>query len=234
MLAVPPSAIALSSIFLYNCTNAMFAYMINILHMSMPQLITLQAVSDSHMPSGCQQTVYELMSQIPSLIGCSVYILASNPPGGSLGPPGTRIALWAMAIFAMLATLPILFSLDLLTLSEHVSVNCLLPFVTALTSYFWLGESFTRTQAVCCRESRSSVLRGPLAYSIVICIAGVVMVVDPFRIREPEDSDHDRSDGIPDTLSGKLLGVGVSLLGIFLRAPQCKSLFPTCSSGAQS
>jgi hypothetical protein len=68
---------------------------------------------------------------------------------------------------------------------------------------------------------------GPLAYSIVICIVGVVMVVDPFRIREPVDSEHDRSDGIPDTLSGKLLGVGVSLLGIFLRAPQCMSLFHT-------
>jgi hypothetical protein len=57
------------------------------------------------------------------------------------------------------------------------------------------------------------------------------MVVDPFRIREPEDLDHDRSDGIPDTLSGKLLGVGVSLLGIFLRAPQCELLLPTSLSG---
>jgi hypothetical protein len=57
------------------------------------------------------------------------------------------------------------------------------------------------------------------------------MVVDPFRIREPVDSDHDRSDGIPDTLSGKLLGVGVSLLGIFLRAPQCELLLPTSLSG---
>jgi hypothetical protein len=56
------------------------------------------------------------------------------------------------------------------------------------------------------------------------------MVVDPFRIREPADSDEGRSDGIPDTLSGKLLGVGVSLLGIFLRAPQCKCLVRTSSS----
>jgi hypothetical protein len=61
MLAVPPSAIALSSIFLYNCTNAMFAYLINVMHMSMPQLITLQAVSDFHMLSSCHQTVYELI-----------------------------------------------------------------------------------------------------------------------------------------------------------------------------
>ena len=148
MLAVPPSVIALSSIFLYNCTNAMFAYMIVVLHMSMPQLITLQAVSDS-----CITSTDKLTSQIPSLIGCSIYILASNTPGGLLGPPGTRLALWAMAIFAMLATLPILFSLNLLTLSEHVSVNCLLPFVTAFAPYSWLGERFTRTQAVCCCES---------------------------------------------------------------------------------
>ena len=95
------------------------------------------------------------MDEIPSLIGCSIYILVSNTPGGLLGPPGTRLALWAMAIFAMLATLPILFSLNLLTLSEHVSVNCLLPFVTAFASYSWLGERFTRTQGVCCRESLS-------------------------------------------------------------------------------
>lgn len=45
MLAVPPSAVALSSIFLYNCTNAMFAYLTNIVQMSMLQLITIQAVS---------------------------------------------------------------------------------------------------------------------------------------------------------------------------------------------
>jgi len=51
------------------------------------------------------------------------------------------------------------------------------------------------------------------------------MVVDPFRIREPVDSDEGRSDGIRDTLSGKLLGVGVALLGVLLRAPQCKLQF---------
>jgi len=49
MLAVPPSAIALSSIFLYNCINAMIAYLTNVMQMSMVQLITLQAVRDLHM-----------------------------------------------------------------------------------------------------------------------------------------------------------------------------------------
>jgi len=57
---------------------------------------------------------------------------------------------------------------------------------------------------------------------VVICVAGVVMVVDPLRIREPADSDHGPTDGIPDTLSGKLIGVGILLLGISLRAPQCE------------
>jgi hypothetical protein len=58
MLEVPPSAIALSSIFLYNCTNAMFAYLINVMHMSMPQLITLQAVCVSQMQLTGSQPVY--------------------------------------------------------------------------------------------------------------------------------------------------------------------------------
>jgi hypothetical protein len=119
-----------------------------------------------------QDTVGRLISQIPSLIGCSIYIMVTNTPGGIFGPPGTRIALWAMAIFAMLATLPILFSLNLLTLSEHVSVNCLLPFVTAFASYVWLGERFTRTQAVCCRKSPFFALERPqglLLHSHLYC-----------------------------------------------------------------
>ena len=50
------------------------------------------------------------------------------------------------------------------------------------------------------------------------------MVVDPLRVREPADSNQDPNDGIPDTLSGKLIGVGILVLGIFLRAPQCEYL----------
>jgi hypothetical protein len=42
---VAPSAIALFSIFLYNCINAMMAYLTNIMGMSVLQLITIQAVS---------------------------------------------------------------------------------------------------------------------------------------------------------------------------------------------
>lgn len=49
MLTVPPSAIALSSIFLYNCNSAIFAYLTNVLEMSMAELITFSTVSDSHM-----------------------------------------------------------------------------------------------------------------------------------------------------------------------------------------
>lgn len=131
-----------------------------------------------------------------------------------------------MALSSTLATVPLLYSLNLLTLSEHVSVSCLLPFVTASISCLWLGEKFSRTQAVCCRELvyclRCPETAGVLI--VVICVAGVVMVVDPLRIREPADSDHDPTDGIPDTLSGKLIGVGILLLGIFLRAPQCEYL----------
>ena len=56
----------------------------------------------------------------------------------------------------------------------------------------------------------------------VLCMTGVIMVTDPLRIRTPDDSHHGSSDGIPDTLSGKVLGVGITLLGAVLRAAQCE------------
>ena len=45
MSPVPPSAIALSSIFFYNCIIAIFAYLTNVMHMSMFQLIIIQTVN---------------------------------------------------------------------------------------------------------------------------------------------------------------------------------------------
>jgi hypothetical protein len=122
----------------------------------------------------------------------------------------------------MLATVPLLFSLNQLTLSEHVSVNCLLPFVTAFAGWFWLGERFTKTQAICCSESPSNA-SGAMLIILVICIIGLMMVVDPFRTRNSAALHEGRDDGIPDTLSVKLLGVSASLLGVLLRAPQCES-----------
>lgn len=88
--------------------------------------------------------------QFPILLVFCTYIVASGTPHGILGPPGTRLELWVMAVFAVAATLPILFTLNALTLSEHVTVMCTLPFVTAFMSWVWLGEKFTRTQAICC------------------------------------------------------------------------------------
>jgi hypothetical protein len=48
MRAVPPSGIALTSILLYSCVTAIFAYLTNIMHVSMYQLIALQTVSVDH------------------------------------------------------------------------------------------------------------------------------------------------------------------------------------------
>ena len=48
------------------------------------------------------------------------------------------------------------------------------------------------------------------------------MVTDPFRIRDTSPaSDHD--DGISDSVSAKLIGIGLTLLGAALVAPQCES-----------
>jgi hypothetical protein len=58
-------------------------------------------------------------------------------------------------------------------------------------------------------------------------MAGVMLITDPFRIREPgaslPDDDHGGGDAIPDTIPLKLLGIGLTLLGIGITAPQCKS-----------
>jgi drug/metabolite transporter (DMT)-like permease len=161
-------------------------------------------------------------AQFPCLLGVSIYVVVSGTPHGILGPPGTRLELWLMAIFAVAATLPIMFTLNLLTLSEHVTVMCTLPFVTAFMSWIWLEERFTRTQAICCGMSFHLLAFCGADGRVVICIAGVMIVTDPLRVREPATA-HGREDGIPDTLSGKLIGIGLTLLGVSLRAPQCKS-----------
>lgn len=132
------------------------------------------------------------------------------------------MAVWGVAIFSTLATLPLLFSLQSLTLSENVTVNCLLPFITALMAWLYLGERFTKVQAVCCREFLPG-SQDFVADDIVVCVAGVVMLADPFRIRGQPDADDKKDDGIPDTLSGKLFGICVVLLGMILRVPQCES-----------
>jgi hypothetical protein len=44
MLKVPPSAIALFSVFLYGCYNAIFAYLTNIKEVSILQLLAVQKV----------------------------------------------------------------------------------------------------------------------------------------------------------------------------------------------
>jgi hypothetical protein len=48
------------------------------------------------------------------------------------------------------------------------------------------------------------------------------MVTDPFRIRDATPSS-DNNDGISDTISTKLIGIGLTLLGAALVAPQCES-----------
>jgi hypothetical protein len=48
------------------------------------------------------------------------------------------------------------------------------------------------------------------------------MVTDPFRIRDTTPAS-DNDDGISDSVSTKLIGIGLTLLGAALVAPQCES-----------
>jgi hypothetical protein len=53
------------------------------------------------------------------------------------------------------------------------------------------------------------------------------MVTDPLRIRDTAPSS-DKDDGASDSVSTKLIGIGLTLLGAALVAPQCE-LESTCS-----
>jgi len=48
MSSIPASAIALFAIFLYNCVNAIFGYLTNVMEISMLQLLAFQAVRPYH------------------------------------------------------------------------------------------------------------------------------------------------------------------------------------------
>jgi hypothetical protein len=53
------------------------------------------------------------------------------------------------------------------------------------------------------------------------------MVTDPLRIRDTTPAS-DNDDGISDSIITKLTGIGLTLLGAALVAPQCESK-PMCS-----
>jgi drug/metabolite transporter (DMT)-like permease len=63
------------------------------------------------------------------------------------------MAVWSIGVLQVLATVAMYVSLQQLTLSEHVTVACTLPFATALLSWVWLGDRLTRAQVLCCGES---------------------------------------------------------------------------------
>jgi len=148
MSSIPASAIALFAIFLYNCVNAIFGYLTNVMEISMLQLLAFQAVRTSH---GAERKSAD--HQVPHLLFCGIYVFATKPAHGLLCPPGTRLSIWAIAILAVFSSLLVLSTLQQLTLSEHVTVMCILPFFTAFAARLWLGEIFTKTQATCCRRS---------------------------------------------------------------------------------
>lgn len=52
-------------------------------------------------------------------------------------------------------------------------------------------------------------------------MVGVMIITDPLRIREATPS-FERNDGIPDSVSDKLIGIVLTLLGAALVAPECE------------
>jgi hypothetical protein len=145
MSSIPASAIALFAIFLYNCVNAIFGYLTNVVEISLLQLLAFQTVRPSYY-SGCRSAD----DQVPNLLGRGIYVLVTKPPHGLLCPSGTRMSIWAIAVLAIFGSLLVLSTLHQLTLSEHETVMCILPFFTAFVAKLWLGEIFNKIQAMCC------------------------------------------------------------------------------------
>jgi hypothetical protein len=52
MSPIHPGFIALFSIFLFNCNNALFAYLVNVKHMPVLQVLAIQSVSESTLDNG--------------------------------------------------------------------------------------------------------------------------------------------------------------------------------------
>lgn len=162
MSLIPPSAIALFATFLYNCINAIFGYLTNVMKISMLQLLVFQSAC----LLGIAYCFPSADHQVPSLLGCGIYVTATGPPHGLWCPPGTHLAICSIAILSMFGSLLVLSTFHQHTLSEHVTVKCVFPFFTAFVARLWLGEVFTKTRAVCCRTySHSGLAIHPLTFS---------------------------------------------------------------------
>jgi hypothetical protein len=149
MTSCPPSLIILISVFFGNCETALIGYLTNVTGTSVFELVGLQSVSSAR-PFLMDHIAHH---QISMLLIFASFILLTGSPDRILAPPGTRVTVGTISALGFLATLAMYLSLHQLTLAEHMTVSCTLPFVTAFVSWIWLGDKLTRAQVLCCGES---------------------------------------------------------------------------------
>jgi hypothetical protein len=101
-----------------------------------------------------------------------------------------------------------------------------LTFRYGFTQLGLAGGGLSKAQILCCGQYR---LHGQddRAKSPVLSVIGVALIVDPFKVKRgasPSSISHfGVGDGIPDTLSTKLVGIGLCSSGMLLLAIQCES-----------
>lgn len=83
---------------------------------------------------------------------CLAYLLIAQEPHAPFGPPGVRHLIWTRAIFLTTNVFMGYSALKRLTISEFLTLWCLSPLLTGLFCWLFVGERFSRTQAICCGE----------------------------------------------------------------------------------
>jgi len=150
---VPLTAIALLSIGLFSCLDALLGYLTNVLGIPVYESIftrTVSPVASCHIVLTLQSLVFLLS------LG---YIVRTGTPDAPFGPPAVRHLMWIRGVLISIGLITGYSSLRYLTISEFLTIYCSLPFPTGLLCWMLLGERFTRIQAICCCKSRDTLLR---------------------------------------------------------------------------
>lgn len=84
---------------------------------------------------------------------CGAYILWTKTPHAPWAPPAIRHWIWIRTVFLTINVLMGYHSLQRLTISEFLSLFSLMPLITGVLCWLFLGEKFSTVQAVCCRQS---------------------------------------------------------------------------------
>lgn len=142
---IPPIIIAFFPALGFSCLDAIAAYMVNVVGMTIFQVMVCRNVSCPHPDFAANVQTLATSILIP-------YLFYKETPHAPIGPPGSRTILWTRGVLVTINLFFVYTSLRYLPLSEFWMVNSCTPFPTAILCWWFLSEKFTRIQGICCCE----------------------------------------------------------------------------------